>query len=100
MITKRFLCLLMLGVLVVFSYNKPAEPVVLDQKGCQYRPHVIALQTKQELKVITSDDTTHNIHPQPKNNKEWNRSQPPKGEPIEESFARPEVIPVKCNQHP
>ena len=82
------------------SFNVPGDPVVLDQKNCQYSPHVVGLQAKQQLKVTTSDETTHNIHPQPKNNKEWNKSQPPKGEPIVETFARSEVIPVKCNQHP
>jgi hypothetical protein len=82
------------------SFDSPTDPVVLDQKNCQYTPHVVTLQAKQPLKVTTSDETTHNIHPQPKNNKEWNKSQPPKGEPIVETFARAEVIPVKCNQHP
>ena len=45
--------------------------------------------------------TTHNIHPVPKNNREWNESQPPGSAPIMQSFAREEVaIPVKCNVHP
>ena len=45
--------------------------------------------------------TTHNIHPVPKNNREWNESQPPGAAPIMQSFAREEVaIPVKCNVHP
>src|SRR5579883_545286 len=45
--------------------------------------------------------TTHNIHPTPKDNREWNESQPPQAAPIEKSFAREEImLPVKCNQHP
>jgi hypothetical protein len=45
--------------------------------------------------------TTHNIHPVPKNNREWNESQPPGSAPIMQSFAHEEVaIPVKCNVHP
>ena len=44
---------------------------------------------------------THNIHPVPKDNREWNESQPPGATPIEQSFAQEEVaIPVKCNVHP
>jgi hypothetical protein len=59
------------------------------------------MQARQDLKVVTSDDTTHNIHPMPKVNREWNISQPPKADPIIQSFSRPEVsVPVKCNQHP
>jgi hypothetical protein len=51
--------------------------------------------------VTNSDPTTHNIHPVPVNNREWNESQPPSAAPIMQSFAREEVaIPVKCNVHP
>ncbi len=53
------------------------------------------------LQVINSDPVTHNIHPVPKDNREWNQSQPPGASPIMQSFAREEVaIPVKCNVHP
>lgn len=83
------------------NFAVPAEPVELDQVGCLYKPHVLGIQARQDLKVVTSDNTTHNIHPLPKVNREWNVSQPPKAEPIIRSFSRPEVsIPVKCNQHP
>ena len=57
--------------------------------------------TTQPLQVVNSDMTTHNIHPVPKNNREWNESQPPGSQPINQSFAREEIaIPVKCNVHP
>lgn len=83
------------------AFAVPTEPVVLDQNGCQYKPHVLGIQTRQNLKVITSDATTHNIHPIPKNNREWNVNQAPGADPIIRSFPRQEVmIPVKCNQHP
>jgi hypothetical protein len=83
------------------NFAVPKEPVELDQVGCLYKPHVLGIQARQDLKVVTSDNTTHNIHPLPKVNREWNVSQPPKAEPIIRSFSRPEVsIPVKCNQHP
>ena len=83
------------------SFDTPKEPVVLDQKGCMYDPHVIALMAGQQLSVRNDDQTTHNIHPMPKDNREWNKSQPPGASPIEDSFARSEVaIPVKCNVHP
>lgn len=82
------------------TFTPPAEPVVLEQKGCTYKPHVIALQANQKLNVVNADATTHNIHPSPANNREWNMTQPP-GVPMEQSFAREEIaIPVKCNIHP
>ena len=81
------------------TFDPPPQPAVIDQKGCMYGPRVIALRANQKLRVVNSDPTTHNIHPMPKNNREWNKSQPP-GLPIEETFAREEIaIPVKCNIH-
>jgi plastocyanin len=78
----------------------PAQPVQLEQKGCQYKPHVLAMQAGQKLDVVNSDETTHNIHPTPNDNREWNMTQP-HGMPLEQTFAREEVaIPVKCNVHP
>ena len=84
-----------------YQYETAKEPVELDQEGCRYRPHVIAVMTGQPIRILNSDPTTHNIHPTPKTNREWNESQPPKGEPLTKEFAREEVmLPVKCNQHP
>jgi hypothetical protein len=75
--------------------------VPLEQKGCMYDPHVVALMVGQTFEVKNDDQTTHNIHPMPKDNREWNKSQAPGTSPIDESFARPEIaIPVKCNVHP
>ncbi|MGB7022913.1 MAG: carboxypeptidase regulatory-like domain-containing protein [Candidatus Acidiferrales bacterium] len=84
-----------------YSFPTPSESVTLDQKDCMYTPHIVALMVGQELKVVNSDDTTHNIHPTPADNREWNKSQPPHAAAITDTFARPEVaIPVKCNVHP
>ncbi len=75
---------------------------VFDQKNCMYTPHVLALDPGQTFKVITSDQTAHNIHPLPNPmvNVGWNQSQPPGAPPVEKSWKNPEVIPVKCNIHP
>jgi hypothetical protein len=81
----------------------PSEPV-FDQKGCQYLPHVLGLNVNEHFKVVNSDQTSHNIHPMPAPggaNHEWNKSQPPGSQPLENSWAAPEVaIHVKCNIHP
>jgi hypothetical protein len=82
------------------TFEPPQQPVVIEQKGCQYQPHIVALQTNQKLDVVNSDATTHNIHPMPNNNREWNKTQP-HGVAVEETFPREEIpIPVKCNIHP
>jgi plastocyanin len=83
------------------TFEAPTGPVTLDQKGCIYRPHVIGIRAGQTLSVANSDPTTHNVHPMPKANREWNTSQPPKAANLERTFPRPEtMIPVKCNVHP
>jgi hypothetical protein len=75
---------------------------VFDQKNCMYTPHVLALDTGQTFKVVTSDQTAHNIHPLPNPmvNVGWNQSQPPGAPPVEKSWKNPEFIPVQCNIHP
>jgi hypothetical protein len=84
-----------------YKFDEPQAPAIIDQEGCMYSPHVLVLRTGQPLQVINSDPVTHNIHPVPKDNREWNQSQPPGAAPIVQSFAREEVaIPVKCNVHP
>jgi plastocyanin len=84
-----------------YSFPAPSTPVKFDQNGCQYHPHVAGVQVGQNIEVVNSDQTTHNIHPIPKENREWNESQPPGAAPIDKSFAREEIsIPVKCNVHP
>jgi plastocyanin len=84
-----------------YSFPTPSDAVPLAQQGCMYDPHVVALMAGQTLEVENDDQTTHNIHPMPRDNREWNKSQPPGAAPIADSFARPELaIPVKCNVHP
>ena len=69
-----------------YAFDTPKEPVVLNQQGCMYDPHIIALMTGQTFEVKNDDQTTHNIHPMPKDNREWNKSQPPGATPIDLSL--------------
>jgi hypothetical protein len=83
------------------QWSPPGGAIKLEQKGCMYEPHVFGVMANQEFEIINDDPTNHNIHPLPKDNKEWNESQPPKGDSKLKHFAREEVmIPVKCNVHP
>jgi len=83
------------------TFDVPKDPITIDQSGCKYHPHVLGVMSGQTLKIVNSDPTTHNIHPTPKDNREWNESQPPQSAALEKTFAREEImLPVKCNQHP
>jgi len=83
------------------TFDTPKESATIDQEGCKYHPHVLGVMTGQNIEIKNNDPTTHNIHPTPANNREWNESQPPKAAPLEKNFAREEInLPVRCNQHP
>ena len=84
-----------------FKFDTQQSPATITQKGCMYDPHVVVMETGQGFQVINADPVTHNIHPLPKDNREWNESQPPGAAPINQTFAHEEIaIPVKCNIHP
>lgn len=40
--------------------SAPSQAVTFEQKNCRYTPHVLAMQVNQELKVVNSDQTSHN----------------------------------------
>lgn len=83
------------------GWKTRTEPAVLDQVGCMYKPHVLAVMAGQPVAMKNSDGTNHNIHPTPSANREWNESQPPGSADRQQAFPRPEtMIPVKCNIHP
>jgi hypothetical protein len=73
-------------------FDPPTQPVTVEQKGCMYVPHVLAVQANQPLHVVNEDPTSHNIHPTPANNREWNKADPP-GSTMDESFAREDLHP-------
>lgn len=78
-------------------------PVVLDQKGCVYTPHVIAVQVGGQVEFRNDDPTMHNVHTMPtsEGNAAIDISQGPRGKPQVKVFKQPEVMmPVRCNNHP
>lgn len=82
------------------SYPAPATPVTIDQRGCQYTPHVFGIQAGQPLRILNSDATLHNIHALPKKNPEFNIGQPFKGMETVKKFDVPEVgVFFKCDVH-
>ena len=82
----------------------PKEPVVLDQKGCMYTPHVVALMVGQKLIVKNADNFFHNVHSMPFDNEpqvNFGQNLDRKGrEDIGKTIKVPERFPVKCDIHP
>ncbi|HXI14139.1 MAG TPA: carboxypeptidase regulatory-like domain-containing protein [Thermoanaerobaculia bacterium] len=82
------------------SFPVPTTPALLDQKGCQYTPHVSAIQVGQTLEIKNSDPTLHNVHALAKVNKEFNEGQPVQGMVSKKVFDKPEeIIKFKCDVH-
>jgi plastocyanin len=79
-----------------------AAPAALDQKGCQYSPHVVAVMAGQQLLVKNSDALLHNVHTLPEKNQGENKAMPSvdaNGAKLK-SPTEPEYFRVKCDVHP
>ena len=82
------------------KFPVPQTPVLLDQKGCVYQPHVFGIQVGQNLEILNSDSTLHNVHAIPESNREFNRAQSLAGIRHTHVFSTREVmVPFKCNVH-
>jgi plastocyanin len=78
----------------------PSTPVVLDQQGCRYTPHVLGIQIGQPLEIRNSDPTLHNVHAVAAANREFNTGQPVQGMRHTHTFSTVEVmVPFKCDVH-
>jgi plastocyanin len=83
------------------TYPAPKEPVVMDQKGCHYDPHVFGLMVDQPFKVLNSDGILHNVHALPKINTPFNMAMPPTVKESTKSFGKAEgMFMIKCDVHP
>jgi hypothetical protein len=79
----------------------PDKPAVIDQQGCMYAPHVVAMMSGQTLNIKNSDPFMHNIHSLSEVNPAFNQAQPnkdPKGMDVT-NIKSPEYFHVKCDVH-
>jgi len=77
--------------------------VVIDQKGCKFTPHVVAIQRGASVEFRNSDPTMHNVHVTPSNseNQAVDYSIGPGGAAKKATFtALEKMMPVRCNNHP
>jgi plastocyanin len=83
------------------NYDSPKEVAILDQNGCVYVPHVLGVMVGQQLDILNSDGTLHNIHALPKVNKEFNKAMPRSKKQMSVTFDKVEApFKVKCDVHP
>ena len=82
-------------------FAAPTEPVVVNQQGCMYDPHVTAVMLGQPLQFRNSDTEAHNVHGRPRVAAAWNFLMSRPNSTRDVSFDKPEVgIPVGCDIHP
>ncbi len=83
------------------KYPIPAEPYMLDQKNCAYRPRVGGMLVGQKLVVLNSDPVTHNVRSYPIRNRAFNFGQPADSGTRERVFDQPErEVEIQCDIHP
>jgi plastocyanin len=83
------------------SFTAPSQPAVIDQDGCQYKPHVLGVMVGQTLKIKNSDGVLHNVHALPKVNTPFNMAMPANRTEADTKFGKEEgMFLVKCDVHP
>ena len=98
-------------VVFVTTKNVPVHPsyetdesmkasVVLDNKGCYFRPHILPIRLSQTLVVKNSDDVAHNSNIAPPRDRAFNPTIPGTSE-ANYHFGRAQRAPfsVVCNMH-
>jgi plastocyanin len=83
-----------------YTFDVPATPVRLDQKGCRYEPRVIGTRVGQQVELMNDDATMHNVHAMPIVNQEFSQSLIMQGSRMLQTFTAPEVmVKLKCSMH-
>jgi len=83
------------------TYPAPTTPAVLDQNGCQYKPHVMGIMAARAYRILNSDGVLHNIDALPKVNTPFNKPMPATVKETTTKFDKPELtFSVKCDVHP
>jgi len=79
----------------------PSEPVVMDQRGCLYKPHVVGARVGQKVVFLNSDPVLHNVRTVADENAPFNDMMPTKDMRITKTFDKQEVmVRAKCDVHP
>ena len=88
------------GLPTTASYTAPSDVAEVDQYGCVYKPHVLAIQKGQSISYKNSDVVPHNVHTLSEANPAFNKAVNVGGAPLEYAYDAEELFFVKCDIHP
>ncbi len=80
-------------------FAPPATVAVMDQVGCAFVPHVLAVQANQLIDFANGDPVVHNVRSIGEKNRGFNISMAGKGKTVRRYFASPEVVKIRCDIH-
>ena len=90
---------------VIYARVRGAKPTVpdknpvMDQKGCAYYPHVLAVVAGSTVDLTSSDPIAHNVHSHATKNEAINYQIPQPGKIIPHKIAKAEEIKFTCDIH-
>jgi plastocyanin len=83
------------------DYPIPAEPVVIDQRGCEYLPRVAGVRAGQKVVFRNDDQVLHNVHALGSGSNAFNFGMPLTGMTTERLLTEPQVmVTIACDVHP
>ena len=71
----------------------------LDQRGCQFRPHVFIVPAGKSFDLINSDGILHNFRTTATKNPILNKAQPKFKKKLKIKIDKPEIIHANCDVH-
>lgn len=78
----------------------PTTPVVLEAKGCMYRPWLQGAMKGQKIVLRNADGTTHSVRAAANGHALFNVIQPPDAGALEKDPLATEVVAISCDLHP
>jgi plastocyanin len=87
---------------IVYLKGAPADATPkthsMDQKGMEFRPHVVIAQVGDSVKFLNSDGVDHNVYSP--DGEAYNLGMFPKGQSRDHVFSKPGVYTQLCSVHP
>jgi len=83
------------------DYPIPRDPLLIDQRGCEFIPRVLGVRAGQTVVFRNSDQTLHNVHAVGRGSNAFNFGMPVTGMEVKRALTEPQVtITVACDVHP